>query len=112
VFQNLEKPIWLSKKKKFFFWVGFFHFWGILSKNRFFGLFSAKIGLHATSSIYSESAQKTLQENIHFFEIWKIRGNFAGKVGFSGIRFIQKEKCGNFFFSHIFQKLLKICYKS
>jgi hypothetical protein len=68
VFQNLEKPTWLSKKlKKFFFWVWFFHFLGILPINGFFGLFSAKKGSYATSSIYSESAQKTLPENIQFF---------------------------------------------
>jgi ATP-binding cassette subfamily C (CFTR/MRP) protein 10 len=42
VLQNQEKLTWL-RKKKIFFWMGFFHFLGILSKNRFFRLFSAKI---------------------------------------------------------------------
>jgi hypothetical protein len=83
-----------------------------LPKNRFFGLFSAKKGLYATSSIYSESAQKTLPENIHFFELWKIRGNFGGKVGFSGIQFIQKKKCGNFFFNIFFGNYLKFATKA
>jgi hypothetical protein len=82
--------------------VGFFHFLGILLKNRYFGLFSAKIGLYATSSIYFESAQKTLPENIYFFELWNIRGNCGGKVGFSGIQFIQTKKMRQLFFSHIF----------
>jgi hypothetical protein len=39
VFQNLEKPTLLSKKKQKFFEVGFFHFLGILPKKGFFGLF-------------------------------------------------------------------------
>jgi hypothetical protein len=56
---------WFGKKKKKFFWGGVFLFSGILPKNRFFRLFSAKIGPYATSSIYSESSQKT---HIHFFD--------------------------------------------
>jgi hypothetical protein len=71
----------------------------MLPKNGFLRRFSAKIGPHATASIYPESAQKTLPENIHFFDLWIIRRNFGGKVGSSGNRFIQKKKCDNFFFS-------------
>jgi hypothetical protein len=89
VFQNLEKLTWLSKKKNIFL-VGFFHFVGVLPKNVYFRLFSAKIGLYATSSIYSESAQKTLPENINFYDFWIIRRKFWGKVGSIGYRFIQK----------------------
>jgi hypothetical protein len=46
---------------------GVFHFLGISPKNGFFGLFSAKIGPLATSSIYSESAQKSVAEKIHLY---------------------------------------------
>jgi hypothetical protein len=92
--------------------VGFFHFLGILPKNRFFEIFSAKIGSYATSSIYSESAQKTLPENIHFFELWKIRRNLGRKVGSRGIQFIQKKKCRNFFFHIIFRNYLKFATKA
>jgi hypothetical protein len=45
---------------------------------------------------YSESAQKTLLEIVHFFYLWKIRGNLEGKVGWSDIRFIQKKNANNF----------------
>jgi hypothetical protein len=39
VFQNLEKPTWLSKKKKIFFLGEVFPLFGNLAKNGFFGLF-------------------------------------------------------------------------
>jgi hypothetical protein len=48
-------------------------FGNILPKNGFFRLFKAKIGPFATSSIYSESAQNTLPEDIHFLTWGKIR---------------------------------------
>jgi hypothetical protein len=78
---TLEKPTWFGKKKKKIFWGRILTFLGILPKNGFFRLFSAKIGPYATSSIYSESAQKTLPKNIHFSDFRIIRRNFGGKVG-------------------------------
>jgi hypothetical protein len=65
----------------------------------FLDFFSAKIGPFETSSIYSESAQKTLLENIHFFDLSKIRRNFGGKVGWNRhLIYSEKKKCDNFFF--------------
>jgi hypothetical protein len=32
-----------------------------------------------------ESAQKTLPENVHFFDFWKICGNLGEQIGWSGI---------------------------
>jgi hypothetical protein len=78
-----------------FYWVRFYNFLRILPKKGFFGIFSAKIGPFGTSSIYSESAQKTLPENFHFFDLWKIHGNLGDKVGWSGNH--QKTFISNFF---------------
>jgi hypothetical protein len=86
--------------------VGFFYFLGVLPKNVFFRLFSAKIGPY-TSSIYSESAQKTLPENIQFFDFWIIRRKFGGKTGSSGNRFIQKKNATTFYFHIFFRNYMK-----
>jgi hypothetical protein len=69
VFHSLEKPTWLSKKETFK--GGFFPLFGNFTKKRFFKLYSANVSPFATSSIYSESAQKTLLENDH-----SLSGNF------------------------------------
>jgi hypothetical protein len=81
----------LLKKK----YLGFFHFLGILPKKSFLGFFSAKIGPFETSSIYSESAHKTLPENAHFLTCgkWKIR--LGEKVRWSGNH--HKTFISNFF---------------
>jgi hypothetical protein len=43
VFHNLEKPTWLSKKKKnFFFGRGFFTFWEFCQKTGFLDFFQLK----------------------------------------------------------------------
>jgi hypothetical protein len=59
--------VWL--KKIFFLLGGIFPLFGNFTKKTvFWGFFSAKIGHFETSSIYYESAQKTLPENVHFFD--------------------------------------------
>jgi hypothetical protein len=68
--------------------VEFLHFLGILTKIGFFRFFSAKIIPYAKSSLYCESAQKTIPENIHFVDLWVFRGNLGRKVGWIGVRFI------------------------
>jgi hypothetical protein len=45
----------LQNLKKLFYMGGFFQFLGILPKNEFFKLCSAKIGPFATNRIYSDS---------------------------------------------------------
>jgi hypothetical protein len=92
VLQNLEKPTWFNKTKKIVLGIGFFHFLRILPKKGFFRLFSAKIGPFATFSIYSESTQKTLPENIHFIELWIIRENLGGKLGGAERHSVYSEK--------------------
>jgi hypothetical protein len=79
----------------------------ILPKNGFFRLFSAKIGPYATSSIYSESAQKTLPENIHFFDFWIIRRNVGGKVGWSRHSIYSEKKMRQLFFFIYFLETTK-----
>jgi hypothetical protein len=49
--------------------------------------------------LFSESAQKTLPENVHFFDLWKIRGNLGEKVRWSGIH--HKTFISIFFYSLI-----------
>jgi hypothetical protein len=61
--------VWLKKN-----YLGFFHFLGILAKKGLFEIFSAKIGPFETSSIYSESAHKTLPENVDFLTCGKFVG--------------------------------------
>jgi hypothetical protein len=103
--KTLKNQLGLVKKK--FFLVGFFHFLGIRQKMGFqkahFLEKAAFLSLFATSSIYSESAQKTLPENIQFVDFRKICGNFGRRVGWSGIRFIQKKNATTFF-SYIFSE--------
>jgi hypothetical protein len=65
---------------------GFFQLFGNFTKKGFF----AKM-----SSIYSESAQKTLPEKVHYFDLWRIRGNLGEKVEWSGIH--KKTFISNFF---------------
>jgi hypothetical protein len=97
----LEKPTWFGKKKIKFFGEGFSLFWEFYQKTGFLDFFlSAKIGPYATFSIYSESAQKTLPENIHFLTFGKFVEISGEKFG--GIRFIQKKKMRQLFFSYIF----------
>jgi hypothetical protein len=63
---------------------------GNFAKKGLFGLFSAKIGPFATSSIYSESAQRILSENVQFFDLWKFV-EILGKSWDSIFFFIQED---------------------
>jgi hypothetical protein len=70
-------------------------------KKEYFNLYEAKIGSFATSSVYSESAQKTLPENAHLFLLvknpWKSWGKSLVEPAF-GLSVYSEKKCGNFFF--------------
>jgi hypothetical protein len=83
--------------------VGFFHFLGILPKNRLFRLFSVKIGLYATSCIYSESAQKTLPENIHFLNCGESVEILGEKLGLAAFSFLRKKNAATFFFTYFLE---------
>jgi hypothetical protein len=103
VFQNLEKPTWLSnKKKKIFGWV--FPLLGNFANIRKSIFFKLKyVSVCDIQHIFWIIAENFL------FDFWKIRRNLGEKFGrASGIRFIQK-KCDNFVL-YIFKRLIKICY--
>jgi hypothetical protein len=53
-----------------------------------------------------------LPENIHFFELWKIRGNLGGKVGSSGISVYSEEKnAAIFIFTYFLETTLNLQQK-
>jgi hypothetical protein len=65
--KNFFNPVWfITLLVKIVFWSGGFPLFRILPKKGFIEFFSPKIGPFSTSSIYSESAHKTLPEYVHF----------------------------------------------
>jgi hypothetical protein len=106
VIQNLEKPTWFSKKKIFHFGQGrasahLLKFLGIIPKNVFFRLFSAKLGPFALRhpAYILNQRRKTLPENVHLFYFCIIREILGEKLGWL-IRFdLFKKNQTTFFFS-------------
>jgi hypothetical protein len=77
-------------------------FGGNFVKKGFFRLFLAKIGgLFTTSSIYSESEQKILPENVHFLSTGFFRKILGEKLKWSGIQFIQKKNTTTIFRNYL-----------